>query len=267
MENTARQPALFLGHGSPMTVITDNAERRALEELGRRLPRPDAVLLVTAHWETHGETRLTAGAYPRTIHDFRGFPQELYEISYAAPGALALAHRAASLIGEGAVLDEEMGLDHGVWGVLRPMFPEADIPVVAMSVDMSLPPEGHLALGAALAPLRDENVLIAGSGNIIHNLALWRQSAGTVPAWADSFRNRMNAALRGGDETSLTQFAAEDEEARAAINSGEHYLPLLYPLGARGEEDDVAIFNDSIDGSLSMTSVLWGDARLAERLQ
>jgi 4,5-DOPA dioxygenase extradiol len=267
MQKTARQPALFLGHGSPMTVITENAERHALERLGQRLPRPDAVVVVTAHWETQGETRISSGAYPHTIHDFRGFPQELYDITYPAPGDPALAARIASLLGKDAVLDGEMGFDHGVWGVLRPLFPDSDIPVVAVSVDMSLSPKRHLTLGKALGPLRNDNVLIIGSGNIVHNLTLWRQSAGTVPAWADAFRNRINGAIRIGDAAALTNFSTDDAEARAAINSAEHYLPLLYPFAARRDGEEVAIFNDTIDGSLSMTSALWGDASLAQGLQ
>lgn len=250
-----------------MTVITDNPERKALERLGRELPRPDAVVVITAHWETDGETRVTSGVRPHTIHDFRGFPQELYEITYPAPGNPALAARVAALIGPKAALDDRMGFDHGVWGVLRPLFPAGDIPVIAVSVDMSLTPDEHVALGQALAPLRDENVLIIGSGNIVHNLAFWRQSAGTVPVWADSFRSRINQALDEGDTLAVTRFSDGDEAARAAINSAEHYFPLLYPFGARMDGDDVAIFNDTIDGSLSMTSVLWGHRELVDGLR
>ena len=261
-----KQPALFIGHGSPMTMITENAERRGMEELGRRLPRPDAILAVTAHWETRGETRLTSGAAPHTIHDFRGFPQELYDIRYAAPGSPDLARRAAELIGETAVLDDDHGFDHGVWGTVMPMFPDAGIPLVAMSVDMTLDGEEHRRIGERLAPLRDENVLIVGSGNVIHNLAIWREAKGTMPDWAVDFRHRTNTALLKRQDTALTRFAPDDKAAQIAINSGEHYLPLLYPLGTRQPEDDVVLFNDTIDGALSMTSVIWGDAALVEGL-
>lgn len=250
-----------------MTMITDNPERDAMEELGRRLPRPAAILAITAHWTTHGETRLSAGPVPPTIHDFRGFPPALYAMRYCAPGSPELARRAADLIGDGAVLDEEHGFDHGVWGTLLPMFPSADIPVVAMSVDMALDGEGHRGIGQRLAPLRNEDVLIVASGNIIHNLALWRQTAGTQPDWALDFRARSNAALLDRWDAALTGFAADDRPAQLAINSGEHYVPLLYPLGARHEDDEVTLFNDTLDGALSMTSVLWADATLVKGLQ
>lgn len=250
-----------------MTMITDNPERDAMEELGCRLPRPAAILAITAHWTTHGETRLSAGPVPPTIHDFRGFPPELYAMRYPARGSPELARRAAGLIGGSAVLDEEHGFDHGVWGTLLPMFPSADIPVVAMSVDMALSGEGHRRLGERLAPLREENVLIVASGNIIHNLALWRQTAGTTPDWASQFRALSNAALLGRNDAVLTGLAAEEGAAQLAVNSGEHYVPLLYPLGARHDDDEIALFNDTIDGALSMTSVLWGDAALVDGLQ
>lgn len=260
---TQRQPALFLGHGSPMTVITDSPERRGLEALGRALERPEAIVVVTAHWETHGKTRVTALPHPRTIHDFRGFPAELYEIDYPAPGAPDLAARIVGLLGEHqAELDHEYGFDHGVWGVLLPMFPDAETPVVAMSLDRSLPAAGQLEIGRALAPLRQEGVLLVGSGNIIHNLAHWRELMGTRPDWAMRFRERINAALLSGDEHALTHFAEDDKDAGFAINSGEHYLPLLTVAGARLPGDGVALFNDTLDGSLSMTSVLFGETGL-----
>lgn len=260
---TQRLPALFLGHGSPMTTITDGVERRAWQALSKALPRPNAILVISAHWETHGRTHLTAEAKPRTIHDFRGFPDELYAIRYPAPGSPELVDRVAALLGEYRVQrDTSWGFDHGAWGVMQPMFPDADIPMVAMSLDRDLPPEGHLALGEALAPLRDEGVLIVGSGNIVHNIALWRQSAGTQPNWALDFRARSNAAILAGDRAVLTRFAPDDRAAAMAINSGEHYLPLLYAMGAFLPGDGVALFNDTLDGALSMTSVLVGDAAL-----
>ena len=260
---TNRLPALFLGHGSPMTTISDVPERRAWQALGQVLPRPKAILVVSAHWETHGRTHLTAGPAPRTIHDFRGFPPELYAVQYPAPGSETLIARVATLLGEERILrDDSWGFDHGAWGVIQPMYPEADIPMIEMSLDRSLTPQQHLALGERLAPLRDEGVLLVGSGNIIHNLALWRESAGTVPDWTEDFRTRSNAAILGDDRTALTRFAADDRAATLAINSAEHYLPLLYAIGARQPGDSVALFNDTLDGSLSMTSVLVGDTRL-----
>jgi len=264
---TAPLPALFLGHGSPMTVISDVPERRVWQALGqlfgRALLRPEAILCLSAHWETRGRTHLTIGPSPRTIHDFRGFPQELFDMRYPAPGSDWLVTRVAALLGEDRVArDDSWGFDHGAWGVLQPMFPEADIPLVAMSLNRALDPAGLVDLGRALAPLRDEGVLLVGSGNVIHNLALWRQSAGTRPEWAEQFRARSNAAILAGDLASLSVFAPDDEGAAKAINSGEHYLPLLPILGARRAGDGAALFNDTLDGALSMTSVLIGDTAL-----
>ena len=260
---TQRLPVLFLGHGSPMTTINDVPERRAWQALGRSLPRPRAILAVTAHWETQGATHLTAGAAPRTIHDFRGFPQELFDIRYAAPGSPELVERVAALLGHDRVIrDDSWGFDHGAWGVVLPMYPAADIPLVAMSLDRTLSPARHLALGERLAPLRDEGVLIVASGNIVHNLALWRQSVGTVPDWAARFRRQVNEAVRMNDRGALLDLGGED--AALAINSAEHYLPLLYAVGARVPEDQVAIFNDTVEGALSMTSVLFGNTAYAQ---
>jgi len=260
---TQRLPALFLGHGSPMTIITDNPELRAMGALGKRLPRPRAVLCISAHYESRGRIHLTTGAHPKTIHDFRGFPEELYRVQYPAPGDDALVDRIAGLLGEDRIhRDSEWGFDHGVYGVLLPLLGHAETPTVAMSLDRALGPEQHLATARALAPLRDEGVVIVASGNVIHNLALLRQSQGTQPGWALDFRARINAALRAGNDTALTTFAADDRPAANAINSAEHYLPLLYAAGARLPGDEVAIFNDTLDGALSMTSVLYGDTTL-----
>ncbi|MCJ2186387.1 4,5-DOPA-extradiol-dioxygenase [Novosphingobium beihaiensis] len=262
---TKSMPALFVGHGSPMTMITENPERRYLEWLGPRLPRPEAILTVTAHWETNGAAHITDGDHPRTIHDFRGFPEELYRKHYAAPNAPALQARIEELAGPGRVVrDTSWGFDHGVWGVLAMLYPDADIPVVAMSVDRAMGAEAHLELAQRLAPLRGEGVMIVGSGNIVHNLALYRSTMGTVPEWADDFRNRINAAVVANDHAALTRFSADDKAAAAAINSAEHYLPLLYAVGARLPGDEVAVFNDSIDGALSMTSYLFGDVTPAK---
>lgn len=248
-----------------MTTISDVPERRAWQALGPALPRPRAILAISAHWETQGKTHVTVGDHPRTIHDFRGFPPELYAVQYPAPGSAELVERVADLLGEDRVVrDADWGFDHGAWGVLQPMFPAADIPLVAMSLDRTLDAEGHLKTGELLAPLRDEGVLIVGSGNIVHNLALWRQSAGTQPDWAVDFRARTNAAIRTGDHSALTAFAPDDQSAQLAVNSGEHYLPLLYALGARKPGDGTAVFNDTLDGALSMTSVLVGDETLLE---
>lgn len=257
---TDRLPALFLGHGSPMTVISDVPERAAWVALGAALPRPKAILVISAHWETQGKTHVTVGAHPRTIHDFRGFPDELFAMQYPAPGSDALVDRIEQLLGADRVArDDSWGFDHGAWGVIQPMYPDADIPMVAMSLDRTLDGDAHIALGRALAPLRDEGVLIVGSGNVIHNLALWRQYAGTRPEWALTFRARINAAVTADDHAALTRFAPDDSAAAAAINSAEHYLPLLYAVGARLPGDAVGVFNDTVEGALSMTSYVIGD--------
>lgn len=262
---TTRLPALFLGHGSPMTTITDGPERRNWIALGEALPRPKAILVISAHWETNGKVHVTAGDAPRTIHDFSGFPDELYAVQYPAPGSTWLIDRVTALLGDGRVVpDESWGFDHGAWGVVLPMFPDAAIPMVEMSLDRALSPEQLLELGRDLAPLRDEGVLLVGSGNIVHNLRLWRQFAGTRPDWAVDFQARINAAVEAGDVGALTRFAREDQAASAAINSAEHYLPLLPIVGARLEGDKVGVFNDTIDGALSMTSFLIGDTALLE---
>lgn len=260
---TTRLPALFLGHGSPMTVISDVPARRAWQELGRILPRPEAILVISAHWETSGASHLTIGDSPRTIHDFGGFPQELFDIQYPAPGSAELVEQVATLLGEERVSrDASWGFDHGSWGVVRPMYPDATVPMIQLSLDRSLSAQQHLAQAAALAPLRDAGVLIVGSGNVVHNLRLWRQFAGTQPDWAVDFQARVNRAVTSGDHAALTAFAPDDQAAAAAINSAEHYLPLLYTVGARLPGDDVGVFSDTIDGALSMTSYLIGDKDL-----
>jgi 4,5-DOPA dioxygenase extradiol len=265
---TQRLPALFLGHGSPMTTITDVPERRAWQALGKVLPRPQAILVVSAHWETQGTVHVTAGDWPKTIHDFRGFPPELFALQYRAPGSAKLIARLEALLSAQLVRPaSDWGFDHGAWGVMQPMFPGADIPMVEMSLDRSLSPEQHLDLAAKLAPLRDEGVLIVGSGNVVHNLGLWRQFAGTRPDWAVDFQTRVNTAVVAGDHSALTRFAPDDTAAANAINSAEHYLPLLYPVGARLPGDEVGVFNDTIDGALSMTCYLIGDTSLLAALQ
>ena len=246
-----------------MTVITDGPERRTWQALGRALPRPRGIVVVSAHWETQGKTHATAGPAPRTIHDFRGFPDELYAMQYPAPGSDELVGRIETLLGaERVARDESWGFDHGAWGVVQPMFPDADIPMVEISLDRTLPPGEHIALGARLAALRNEGVLLIGSGNVVHNLSLWRQFAGTRPDWAVDFQARIDAAVSAADHPALTRFAPDDQAAAAAINSAEHYLPLLYVVGARLPGDAVGVFNNTIDGALSMTSYLIGDTAL-----
>jgi 4,5-DOPA dioxygenase extradiol len=239
--------------------------------LGRRLLtpewRPRAVLCISAHWETRGAVHFTSGATPRTIHDFRGFPPALHAVQYPAPGADWLVERARQLLGDTPTrADASWGFDHGSWGVVMPMFPLADVPLVQLSLNRALDMAGHLALAARLAPLRDEGVLIVGSGNVVHNLQLFYNPPPTGPGWADSFAGRILDAIRVGNDAALTEFAADDALAAQAINSAEHYLPLLYTAGARLPGDGVAVFNNRGGPGLAMACVLLGDASLAEGL-
>lgn len=262
-----RMPALFLGHGSPMNAIADSPERRAWVALGNALPRPASILVVSAHWENRGAIHLTTGDSPRTIHDFSGFDPALHEVQYPAPGAPDLVERVAQLLGEAQVhRDDSWGFDHGSWGVLHPMLPKADVPMIQLGLNRSLSTHQHLAVAAALAPLREEGVLIVSSGNIVHNLPEYFKTMGTRPEWAVEFQDRITAAVQVGDHAALTNFAPDDRAAALAINSGEHYLPLLYTVGARLPGDEVGVFNHSIDGAMSMTSYLIGDIGLLKTL-
>jgi 4,5-DOPA dioxygenase extradiol len=257
-----RMPVLFVGHGSPMNAIEDNAWSRGFRDLARLLPRPRAVLAVSAHWYVAG-TFATGNEHPETIHDFGGFPEALYHIQYPAPGDLALARRAVALVGEKrASLRTDWGLDHGTWSVLRHVWPAADVPVVQLSIDGRLAPAGHLAIGRALAPLRDEGVLVLASGNVTHNLrhafAAWRSGERATPDWARAFDEGVATALSAHDEGHLVR-ALDGEAGRLAHPTPDHYLPLLYAAGASGPGDPVRFPVTGFDmGSLSMRSVILG---------
>jgi 4,5-DOPA dioxygenase extradiol len=250
-------PVLFLGHGSPMNAIEDNAWSRAWRALGERLPRPRAILCVSAHWETPGPW-LTGSAAPPTIHDFGGFPQALFDVRYPAPGDPALAQRVVELLGEDATarIHPERGLDHGAWGVLRPMYPDADIPIVQLGIDSRQPGAWHVALAQRLAPLRDEGVLVVASGDIVHNLRLFDWHDQTSLPWALRFRDRVNTLIREGNLAALADWPALGEDAALSIPTPEHYLPLLYALALACDGDTLEFFNDDVIGSLSMTSLL-----------
>lgn len=252
-------PLLFLGHGSPMNAIEDNPWSRVWRDLGRRLPRPRAILCVSAHWETPGPW-VTGSTAPPTIHDFYGFPQALFDVRYPAPGDPALAQRIVALLGEdvGARVDPQRGLDHGAWAVLRPMYPDAGVPIVQLGLDSRRPGAWHLALAARLAPLREEGVLIVGSGDIVHNLRHFNWRDPSPLPWASRFRDRVNALIRERDLAALADWPALGEDARLSVPTPEHYLPLLYPLALAGADEPVEFFNDDVVGSLSMTSLLIG---------
>lgn len=254
-------PALFVGHGSPMNAIEDNAWTRRLREVGRGLPRPKAVVCVSAHWLAPG-VRIGASRRPHTIHDFGGFPQALFDVQYPAPGDPELAGRIAGMLDPALkpVLDEAYGLDHGAWQVLVHLFPDADVPVVQVSLDPRLPGAAHLAIGRMLAPLRDDRVLLLASGNIVHNLRQWNPHDATAPAWATGFRDRVNALIAEGDLAALADYTRLPD-ATLAVPTPDHYLPLLYTLAAAREGDALTFFNDDVASTLSMTSLLVGEAR------
>jgi 4,5-DOPA dioxygenase extradiol len=247
-------PVLFIGHGSPMNAIETNAWSNAWRLVGAALPRPRAVLCVSAHWLTQGP-QLTGSASHATLHDFGGFPQALFDVRYPAPGDPALAQRVAQLLGPDAGVDPERGLDHGAWSVLLPMFPDADIPVVQLGIDVRRDGAWHYALARRLAPLRDEGVLLLCTGNIVHNLRYFDPRVTEGLPWALRFRDLVNRLMREGDHTALMRFDALPD-ARLAVPSPEHFLPLLYALANGREGDAVTVFCDDVVGGISMTSLL-----------
>jgi 4,5-DOPA dioxygenase extradiol len=254
-----KMPALFVGHGSPMNAVEDSRFRRGWAEVAGRIPKPRAILAVSAHWETPDSVRVTSSTAPPTIHDFYGFPPELFAVRYPVPGDPSLARRVADLVADDATVDPDRGLDHGTWGVLVAMYPAADVPVVQLSLDTRRPPADHYERGRKLRPLRDEGVLLVGSGNIVHNLGLIDFGKPGGFAWADRFDGAVKARIRTGDHESLVRYDALDPEARRAVPTPEHYLPLLYVLGAKVDDDAVVFFNDETAlGSISMTSVVVG---------
>ncbi|NPV41896.1 MAG: 4,5-DOPA dioxygenase extradiol [Anaerolineae bacterium] len=261
-----QMPILFIGHGNPMNAIEENGYSRNWAAMGQILPRPKAILCVSAHWETWG-TAVTAVRRPRTIHDFGGFPEELYAVQYPAAGDMQLAGRIKKLVRSREIsLNQDWGLDHGCWCVLKRMYPEADIPVVQFSLDYTQPAQEHYNLGRELSDLRREGVLILGSGNIVHNLREIVLVNGDFNKpfgfdWAVQAGNLLKKLILENRHAELTAYSALSDEVRMAIPSPEHFLPLLYVLAAKQPDDRVALFNDDIlAGSLSMTSLLVGGA-------
>ena len=254
----SRQPAVFFGHGSPMLTLEDSRYTRAWRAIGESMPKPKAILCVSAHWYTRG-TAVTAMRAPKTIHDFGGFPQALFDIRYPAPGDPALAARVAELLAPVEVVqDESWGLDHGAWTVLRHAFPDADVPVVQLSIDATQPPDWHYDLGERLAPLRDEGVLVAGSGNVVHNLGVMQRGDG-VPAfdWAVRFNDRIRASLAKKDRAGLTGYATQGRDADLSVPTPEHYLPIVYVAALAREDEMLSFAIDGIEnGSLGMLSVV-----------
>lgn len=251
---TSRMPVLFIGHGSPMNALADNAFTRSLRQVGVDMPRPSAVLVVSAHWLTHG-TRVLCARSPRTIHDFYGFPPELYALDYPAEGGISFARAAARALG--APCDDTWGLDHAAWAVMRHMFPDADIPVFEVSLDMGLDPEEHHELAARLAPLRDRGVLVVGSGNVVHNLGAMRWDEGAEPFdWAVAFDAWVRDRLIDDDTAALLAYEETGRIAELAVPTNEHYLPFLYAAALRDPGDELDFTYEGIDlASVSMRCV------------
>jgi 4,5-DOPA dioxygenase extradiol len=252
-------PVLFMGHGSPMNAIEDNRWSRAMQAIAPSIPEPRAIVCVSAHWYVHG-TFVTANPAPKTIHDFGGFPQALFEVQYPARGDVDLAGRITAMLAkDGAEGRTDWGLDHGTWSVLKHLRPQADVPVLQLSIHRNLPASAHVALGRALAPLRDDGVLVMGSGNITHNLRhAFTHRDGDTPAWASAFDADIARALEQRDEAFLVR-ALDTESGRQSHPTADHYLPLLYAFGAATEADEVTSPIVGFDwSSLSMRSVRFG---------
>jgi 4,5-DOPA dioxygenase extradiol len=251
-------PVLFVGHGNPMNIVRRNRWTEGWAALGAALPRPKAILAVSAHWYVPA-TMVTAMPHPRTIHDFGGFPPELYEMRYPAPGDPALAERVRDLLAPIPVgLDDEWGLDHGTWSVLHHIFPRADIPIVQLSIDRTQPFSFHYEIGKLLAPLRDEGILLIGSGNLVHNLQTYEWDQPDVGAfdWAARFEEKVRGLLQAGKDDQLIDYPAMGPDAKLAIPTPDHYLPLLYVLGSRRDGQRTSFPVEGFDGgSMSMLAI------------
>jgi 4,5-DOPA dioxygenase extradiol len=258
---THRTPALFLGHGNPMNALADNAWTRAWRAIGTALPEPKAILSVSAHWYLPG-VAATAMSKPRTIHDFGGFPAELFRMQYPAPGSPALARRVQELLApEPVAMDADWGLDHGTWSVLCHVFPDAGVPVVQLRIDETRPARFHYEIGRRLRPLRDEGVLVMGSGDVVHNLHTYAWGRHEVAPfdWALRFETLVRDGVRSHDHQRLIEYEAEGPDAQLAVPTAEHYLPLLYVLGAGHDDDAVSFPVEGMDGgSVSMLAVRLG---------
>lgn len=261
--SSEQMPLLFLGHGSPMNAIEENEFVAGFRSVSKSIPKPQAILVISAHWETKG-TLVTAMEKPRTIHDFGGFPKALYEVQYPAPGSPSLAAETKSLIQTTEVeFDHKWGLDHGAWSVVKHLYPNADVPVVQMSLDYTKGPQYHYELAKELSALRKKGVLIIGSGNMVHNLRMVAWDKFNVDNyaydWAQEARTKMSEYILAGNHKPLINYTAQGKAFELAIPSPDHYLPLLYVLGLKGEKEEVSLFNDKAQaGSLTMTSIKVG---------
>ncbi len=256
-----RLPAIFLGHGSPMNAVSTNSYTEAWRLIGERTARPKAVLCISAHWYIR-RTAVTIGPKPKTIHDFGGFPSELYQVEYPAPGDPSLARRVQALLAPlDVALDDTWGLDHGTWSVLRHVYPEADVPIVQLSIDETQPPSYHFEIGRKLAVLRDEGVLVVGSGNLVHNLHAyaWGRPDAAPLDWAVRFETEAKRMMAAHVFPKLIDYETLGRDAMLSIPTPDHYLPLLYVLGASQADDAIAFPVQGIEGgSLSMLAVQVG---------
>ena len=256
MDTNKKMPVLFVGHGSPMNAIEDNATRRAWREMGAYLGKPKAIAAVSAHWYTDGLCVRRSAENPQ-INDMYGFPDELYRVKYEPAGSIEYADRVLSLLGPDAKADSDWGIDHGIWSVLANMYPDADVPVVMISVDSQAAPREQFETGRRLAPLRDEGVLIAASGNVVHNLRLvnWKMQGGCD--WACGFDSRIKRAVLENKPEIVINYAS-DPDAAKAVPTPDHFYPLLTALGARQSGDTVGVWNEQCElGALSMTSYVF----------
>jgi 4,5-DOPA dioxygenase extradiol len=260
LKSTEKMPVLFIGHGSPMNAIEKNEFSDEWQLMGKSLPRPNAILCISAHWETKG-TFVTAMEKPQTIHDFGGFPQALFDVQYPAPGNPQLATETKNMVSRTKVaLDNKWGLDHGAWSVIRVMYPAADIPVIQMSLDYYQNPQFHYDLGKELVKLREKGILIIGSGNMVHNLRMlsWNQPEQGFD-WALEANSKFKKLILENNHQQLINYKSLGREVELAVPTPEHYLPLLYTLALKSENEEVSFFNDKpVMGSLTMTSVKIG---------
>lgn len=259
---TSKMPVLFLGHGSPMNAIEENEFVTGFRNIAKGIPKPNAILCISAHWETKG-TFVTAMQNPPTIHDFGSFPKELFAVQYPAPGSPDLAKQTKSLITKTEVgLDDKWGLDHGAWSVIKHLYPNADIPVIQMSIDYSQTPQYHYELAQQIKSLREKGVLVIGSGNIVHNLGKveWRRLNETFGYdWAIEANDKMKSFILDGNHKELINFRSQGKAFDLAIPTPEHYLPLLYSLALQDKSEEVKLFNDkAVAGALTMTSLKIG---------
>lgn len=256
-----RLPAIFFGHGNPMNAVSTNDYTRAWAEIGASIPRPKAIVCVSAHWYVPGSA-VTISTSPRTIHDFGGFPEELYRVQYPAPGDPDLARRIQQLLSPTPVyLDDRWGLDHGTWSVLCHVYPHADIPVIQLSIDETQPPAFHYEIGRRLSPLRDDGVLLVGSGNLVHNLHTYAWGRHIVEPfeWAIRFEQRARQLISNGEDREIVDYEALGRDAVLSVPTPDHYLPLLYVLGSRHRGEQVVYPVEGVDGgSISMLSVQVG---------